>query len=87
MEPIIGLTLIGLVVGLVARWASTFAGLGDRTLSGLFRAPDPGWPVGVHENDDQHWNWSPSPDAEMPDDRADPVAVQRVHGDMRASAR
>ena len=29
-----------------------------RTVSGMFRAPDLGWPSGVQEDDDLHWTWS-----------------------------
>lgn len=37
-----------------------------RTLSGMFRAPDLGWPSGVQEDDDLRWTWagaSPGPGA------------------------
>ena len=29
-----------------------------RTVSGMFRAPDLGWPSGVQEDDDLHWAWA-----------------------------
>lgn len=35
------------------------AGGSVRAVSGMFRAPDLGWPSGVQEDDDLHWTWAP----------------------------
>ena len=42
---------------LAARRAGVRAGPSRRS-SGMFRAPDLGWPSGVQEDDDLHWSWA-----------------------------
>lgn len=68
-----GLEVVGalaLFVALVLA-AMRASGAGVQAMSGLFRAPDLGWPTGVQEDDDLHWTWAaegarPSEDAATP---------------------
>jgi len=65
--------------GLLVRWAASAGPVGDALLAGMFRAPDPGWPSGVEEEDDQHWSRS-SP---MADGGRSAVAVEPVRLKLR----
>jgi hypothetical protein len=38
--------------------ATRVSGPTVNTLTGLFRAPELGWPSGVQEDDDLHWSWA-----------------------------
>ena len=57
-----GLEAIGAVAAVVAilLFATRASGHAVQTMSGLFRAPDLGWPIGVQEDDDLHWSWTPA---------------------------
>ena len=54
LEAVFALALFTALV-LAAMRAS---GGGVQAMSGLFRAPDLGWPTGVQEDDDLHWTWA-----------------------------
>ncbi len=43
----------------VLLFAVRASGQAVQTMSGMFRAPDLGWPSGVQEDDDLHWSWAP----------------------------
>jgi hypothetical protein len=69
LEAVFALALFTALV-LAAMRAS---GGGVQAMSGLFRAPDLGWPTGVQEDDDFHWTWAAT-DAERPADPRTPGA-------------
>ena len=51
---------VGAVVAVVAvlLFAVRASGRAVQTMSGLFRAPDLGWPSGIQEDDDLRWSWA-----------------------------
>jgi hypothetical protein len=53
---------IGAVAALVAvlLLAARASDHAVQTMSGMFRAPDLGWPIGVQEDDEFHWSWTPA---------------------------
>jgi hypothetical protein len=55
-----GLEAVGAVALFVALLLAAVraSGAGAQAMSGLFRAPDLGWPSGVQEDDDLHWTWT-----------------------------
>ena len=51
---------VGAIVAFIAvlLFAVRASGRAVHTMSGMFRAPDLGWPSGVQEDDDLHWSWA-----------------------------
>ena len=51
---------VGVIVAFIAvlLFAVRASGRAVQTMSGMFRAPDLGWPSGVQEDDDLHWSWA-----------------------------
>jgi hypothetical protein len=87
VAPLIALLGLSLVVAgvLVAAWL----GLGRQgeLLSGLFRAPELGWPRGVQEEDPPpNWGWARRPERTPGDEHASPAAVGAATRPVRAQA-
>ena len=57
---VVGCLLFVLVTGRVA------AGGTVQVVSGMFRAPDLGWPSGVQEDDDLQWTWADASPGTVP---------------------
>jgi hypothetical protein len=55
MQSTVG--VVALLVGAVAVIAWAIHVAGPPRLSELFRFPQLGWPQGVQEDDDLHWEW------------------------------
>ncbi len=51
---------VGVIAAFIAvlLFAVRASGRAVQTMSGMFRAPDLGWPSGVQEDDDLHWSWT-----------------------------
>jgi hypothetical protein len=64
---------VGIPVGVVGAWFVSGGGMG---LAPAFQpAPSLDWPTGVQEDDDFHWTWSSSDDAEHPQGHTTPEAT------------
>jgi hypothetical protein len=64
------------------------SGRAVQTMSGMFRAPDLGWPSGVQEDDDLHWSWAPARERSAPQpDRQEPDWQELDPSTLRLAAR
>ena len=59
---------VGVIAAFIAvlLFAVRASGRAVQTMSGMFRAPDLGWPIGVQEDDDLHWSWAATARATAP---------------------
>ena len=80
---------VGVIAAFIAvlLFAVRASGRAVQTMSGMFRAPDLGWPSGVQEDDDLHWTWAAAGTAPQPAPLAEPDWQELDPSTLRLTAR